>query len=138
MNEYFFANICPTDNYVEPEIIENHNGAYPALTLHEIYHSVGKTQKTAVGFDSIPVWVLSEKAHNLAPSIQHIYNLSLRSGGGVFPKAFKFSKNDPLAKVPQPDNMDQLRPKSITPVLSRHFERLIYTKFIKKTTTKVH
>ena len=72
---------------------------------------------------------MSENAHNLAPSIQHIYTLSLRSG--VFPKAFKISKIVPLAKVPQPNSMDYLRPISITPVLSRHFERLIYTKFIK-------
>ena len=124
INEYF-ANICHTNNYVEPEIIEDHNGAYPALPLHEIYHGLRKLKKTAVGFDGIPARVLSKNAHNLAPSIQHIYNLSLRSG--VFPKAFKISKIVPLVKVPQPDSMDQLRPLSITPVLSRQFERLVYT-----------
>ena len=130
-----FANICHTDNYVEPENTESHNGAYSALTLHKNHHNLRKIKKTAVGFDDIPAWVLSENAHNLAPSIQHIYNLSLRDG--VFPKAFKILKIVPPAKVPEPDGVDQLRPISITPVLSRHFERLVYTKFI-KTTTKFH
>ena len=48
-----FANICHTDNYLEPENKEIHNGAYPGLTLHESYHILRKLKKTVMGLDDI-------------------------------------------------------------------------------------
>ena len=107
----------------------NYRKSHRRLPSLDFLRNISQSEKTARGFDGIPAWVLSKNAHYLAPSIQHIYNLAHRSG--AFPKAFKISKIVPLAKVLQPNSLDQLRPKSITPVLSRHFERLVYTKFIK-------
>ena len=53
INEYF-ANICHTKNYLEPEIIES-------LDSSRILSKSEK--KTAVGFGGILAWLLSKNAH---------------------------------------------------------------------------
>jgi retron-type reverse transcriptase len=84
--------------------------------------------RTATGADNIPWFVWKDNAHLLAPVVHSIFNRSLLSG--EFPESWKKSDIRPLPKKSNPTEND-LRPISITPVISRCFERLVHKFFIK-------
>ena len=90
--------------------------------------SLKKLKKTAVEFDEIPVWLLKEKAHIVTFALSHIYSLSLKLG--PFPTSLKTAKINSLPKVSKPKLLSDFRPVAVTPVIARHFERIVYTKFL--------
>ena len=58
----------------------------------------------------------------------YIFNWSLSCG--TFPEKWKHSIINPPLKKP-PIQLDNLRPVSITPIISRRFERLVYDFYLK-------
>lgn len=123
-----FVDISTISNYQPPELVTSKDAA-PALSLGEVYNSLKKLKRTASGEDDIPWWVIKNNAHNLAEPLLHIYNRCISSG--IFPSLFKVSKVIPLKKKKFISSMNDLRPIALTNVLSRHFERLIFDKFIR-------
>ena len=78
----------------------------------------------AVGPDSVPNWVIRDCAGILAKPVCAIFNSSLRDGW--IPDIWKAADIVPLPKVSPPTKLDtDLRPISLTPVLSKCLEKFI-------------
>ena len=80
----------------------------------------------AVGPDRIPNWVLRDYAGILGRPIACIFNSSIRLGS--LPQMWRSADVIPLPKVANPTQIEKdLRPISLTPVLSKVLERLVCT-----------
>ena len=82
----------------------------------------------ATGADLIPAKYLKLSAHIIAPHLTNIINTSLDLN--IFPDAWKVSRIAPVPKVDCPTSMDDYRPISILPILSKIFEKIIITQLI--------
>ncbi|CAF4937409.1 unnamed protein product [Pieris macdunnoughi] len=77
----------------------------------------------AVGFDQISGSFIKRYECQLAPIITHICNLAFNTG--VFPDSFKTAIIKPIHKGGEKNRVDNFRPISILPVMSKILERLI-------------
>ena len=87
-----------------------------------------RIRRTATGPDALPFWIFKDNAHTLAEIPCHMFNLCLEQG--IFPEFWKLAKISPLPKVSSPKQPKDLRPDSVTSVMSRVFERLIYQNYL--------
>ena len=88
------------------------------------YRESTQIKRTASGPDGIPYWIWKEFAYNLAPVVTHIFNCSLENH--TVPDLWKLADITPLPKESNFKNCTQLRPISLTNVIMRVFERLVY------------
>ena len=82
--------------------------------------------KKATGLDSIGPKLLKCLNNVLTPSITYIINKSIESG--IFPCAWKNEKVNPIFKNGEKDNVNNYRPISILPTLSKIIEKWIEKK----------
>ena len=80
------------------------------------------------GLNEIPAWFLRISAPALAKPLSELYNISVNSS--QVPNQWKSSIITPVAKINKPVNCSDFRPISITPLMSRLFEKLITREFI--------
>ena len=102
-----------------------------AISEYEIGLRLSQLKKTASGPDDIPYWAFKECAFELAPIITHIINISLKAG--VVPGAWKKAYVSPVPKVKNPSEFSgyaDLRPISVTPILSRLVEKIVVKKYL--------
>ncbi len=94
----------------------------------------------ATGIDKISVKVLLAAASAIAPSLTDIFNMSMDSN--QFPSDWKAARVTPLFKKGQRSVLDNYRPISILPVVSKIMERLLYNQiydyFVKKDLLSKH
>lgn len=87
----------------------------------------------AVGWDEIPARLLQECSNTLVPVITHICNISMAEG--IFPKSFKKAVVHPIFKNGNRDSVNNYRPISVLPALSKILEKVLNTRlrlFLKK------
>lgn len=128
-NNFFIDKIIPLDNSGKnvTKLIKSYkdsifmNPSIPTDVLKIIY-SLNNTN--SVGYDDISTKILKVVAHSVSAPISHIINLSLSTG--IFPKALKVSIIKPLHKKQSKESMENYRPISLIPVISKIFERYIY------------
>lgn len=77
----------------------------------------------AVGYDEISSQVLKLANHIISPHISHICNLCFATG--CFPSPFKTAVIKPIYKGGDRDSVNNYRPISILPTLSKIFERIL-------------
>ena len=75
------------------------------------------------GFDGIPVRLLKETADQTAPSLTMLLNKSLRLG--IFPGDWKLVKIVPIFKKEKRDFVENYRPISLLPFVSKVLERCV-------------
>ena len=80
------------------------------------------------GLDDIPPSLLKDAAICLAEPLTYLTNMSLRTGHA--PNEWKQAKVLPLFKSGNATELDNYRPISILPVLSKVLERVVHTQFI--------
>ena len=78
----------------------------------------------AVGLDRIPARLLKDSADIVATPVAFIINTSLRTT--QVPSNWKSARVIPLFKKGKADEMDNYRPISILPVLSKVLERAVH------------
>ena len=78
----------------------------------------------AVRLDNIPARLLIDAADIVAKPLTQIINLSLKSG--TVPKDWKSARVVPLFKKGKAEEMDNYRPISILPSVSKILERAVY------------
>jgi hypothetical protein len=78
----------------------------------------------ASGPDGIPCRLLKEVAHEIAPSLCRLFNLSLSLG--VVPSEWKFANISPVFKKEDPSIESNYRPISLLCVLSKVLERCVF------------
>jgi hypothetical protein len=90
-----------------------------------------KNMKTdsATGWDGIPSRFLKLSCRFIAPVLTYIFNLCLSSG--VFPNSFKKAIITPVFKQGNRDDINNYRPISVLPALSKVFEKLLNKRLIK-------
>ena len=80
------------------------------------------------GLDDIPPSFLKDAASCLAEPLTYLTNMSLRTG--QVPNEWKQAKVLPLFKSGNATELDNYRPISMLPVLSKVLERVVHTQFI--------
>ena len=123
----FFADIA-TDPVYDRQAIQAHirpvdqsiHAKY--FSEYEVYRALNAVSRTSQGSDPFPYWLFKQCAAQLTPIVAHLFNLSLATS--VIPASWKHCIVTPLPKVNPPQSFNDLRPISVTPILSRVFERL--------------
>ena len=124
INEYF-CNINFDPEYIAPSLIDIPDDArIPEIPLHVVTQLLSKLKRTACGPDELPYWLFKEFAHDLAPVVTDVFNSSLRQH--KVPSSWKMADIRPLPKESPLTCCTQLRPISLTAVIMRLFERLVY------------
>ena len=86
-------------------------------------------RKKAEGIDEIPNCILRDCAHELAPPIAHIINLSLKSA--QIAEDLKTAKITPIFKDGEKSKYTNYRPISVLPTISKILERCVYNQLIR-------
>ena len=135
----FFTNVATDPDYdsdIVRNIVNSYRGPHSTqdtngISEYEIAMRLNKLKKTAPGPDEIPYWVFKECSIELSPVITRIINLSL--GLGVVPGAWKKAYISPVPKVKNASEYSgyaDLRPISVTPIISRLVEKIVVTKYL--------
>ena len=78
----------------------------------------------AIGLDQISARLIRECADLICTSICYIFNHSINQG--IFPDDLKHAKVIPLFKEGNHEDINNYRPISITSVVAKVFERIVY------------
>lgn len=81
-------------------------------------------RKSATGIDQLPACFLKDIAYVLAKPLTHVINLSLQKG--MFPNSLKQARIKPVHKTGSSKVLDNYRPISVLPVISKIFEKCVY------------
>ena len=91
----------------------------------KVFKILSKLCKTkATGLDKIPTRFLKDCLDLITASLCSIFNRSITSG--IFPEEWKCAKVTPLFKNGQRSDLNNYRPISVTPIVAKVFERIIY------------
>ena len=77
------------------------------------------------GTDDVSARMLKATADITTPTLTRLFNMSIRTG--LFPDCWKTARIVPIPKKGSNTNPGNYRPVSILPILSKVFERIIYT-----------
>lgn len=89
---------------------------------------LGLRNNCSVGWDCVSSTVLKSTRHVLIPLLVHICNLSVSTG--VFPNAFKRALVHPIHKSGDNDVVNNYRPISVLPVMSKILEKVLNNRLI--------
>ena len=87
-----------------------------------------KNIKNATGLDNLLPVFLKDIASVISQPLCHIINLSVTTG--VVPTEWKTAKITPILKSGSSDEVDNYRPISVLPVLSKILERFVHTQLM--------
>jgi len=85
---------------------------------------------TSPGPNSPPCWVLKQCSVELAGPVRNILNLPFSTG--TLPTQWLTSIVTPVPKVPQPKTINDFRPVSVIPIISRLAEKLIVRRWLRQ------
>ena len=98
------------------------------VTYMEIDQIIKELKNGAPGYDEITAFVLKDTRQSISNPLCYLCNLSL--SGGVFPKELKLANVLPLFKTGDPMLFNNYRPVSLLCVLSKVFEKVMYTRLL--------
>jgi len=145
LNEYFtqiatdpeyrvgpiLKHVCNNESDISELQVES---TLPRISVGTVLKLLAKIKKTSPGSDGIPYWFFKKFSHFLAPIISRLYNRILT--GCIMPSQWKHAIVTPVPKTPKPKDFNELRPISVTPLLSRIFEKILVKKYIAPAITK--
>ena len=99
------------------------------ISEEDTFRAIQRIHSNATGVDKIPIKFIKKMLFAVLPTITYIFNKSLEEG--IFPENWKFALVRPLNKVPSPNKVEDFRPISILPALSKVLERLIHAQVVK-------
>ena len=124
INEYF-CSINTDPDYVSPALVDIPvDTRIPETQPHVVSQFLSKHKRTACGPDGLPYWLFRDFALVLAPVVADVFNSSLRQH--KVSSFWKLADITPLPKESPLTSCSQLRPISLTAVIMRLFERLVY------------
>ena len=98
---------------------------FQPVNVETVYRLIIKlTISKATGVDDISAKVLKAAAPAIAEPLTRIFNMSIASG--KFPMEWKAARLTPIFKKGQRSMLDNYRPISILPVISKLMERILY------------
>ena len=128
----FFVNIGSRDNNTDDNGFneylgheQHHNFKFDTITNNETIRIITKIKsKHSCGHDSISTALLKQIKTEISPSITLIVNQCLTTG--IFPNKLKIAKVVPVFKKGDKDLLNNYRPISMLPSISKIFETVIY------------
>ena len=106
-----------------------------ATTPHEINKFISEIKpKKSSGLDEIPTFLLHKFSPNILIALSHIFNLSIAQG--VYLDAFKTAKVIPILKKGSALVVNNYRPISLLPELSKILEKIMHRRFYSCLTKK--
>ena len=124
INKYF-KDINTDTEYVAPTpVVIPEDTRIPRIDEYTALKFLSNVKKTAPGPDQLLHWFWRDYALELAPAIAHIFNLSIESQ--AVPQLWKLANILSLPKESPLTCINQLRPISLTDIIIRLFERIIY------------
>ena len=102
---------------------------YHYTLLYEVERLLRLQKNTSPGCDLLPSWLMRSCLFELASLVAHIYNCSIHSG--IVPISWHTAILTPVPKVSAPASLNDYRPISVTPILSRIAEKFIVKHFIR-------
>ena len=128
MNQHY--QMISTDSaYIEPcykQTVRTENAE--TFTEFQVYQLLHQLKRTATGLDKLPSWFLRLGAPVLSAQLTYLFNRALHEG--IVPDQWITAYIRPVPKVATPTGPIDFRPISVTPVLSRTYEKLIVKQFI--------
>ena len=95
----------------------------PALVAHTVQRFLAQQKRTAPSPDGLPHWMWRDFSHLLAPGITKLFNRSLQEQ--FLPSYWKLANVTTIPKESPLTSCNQLRPISLTNIITRLFEKLI-------------
>lgn len=109
---------------------------FTPTNTHDVQEIIKKLKNKSCGLNSIPVKVLKHIADLISPILSHVFNLSLSFG--IFPDSLKIARVTPIFKGGDKCSVNNYRPISILPIVSKIFEKIIYKKVYSYLETKTY
>lgn len=129
INNYFMSVFnVPQHNdtykfYIEHVFATNKTFTFKMAEAHLIRQIVYNIKSNAKGVDGISLEMIKLSLPITLPYITHIINSCLEQG--FFPQSWKEALVIPIPKVNNPENVTDLRPISLLPVLSKVLEKVV-------------
>ena len=98
--------------------------SFDQITVHDIVKSVDRISSNAVGNDGIPIKFIKLLLPVLCPILSHIFNHIIMTS--TFPSCWKIGHVIPVAKVSAPKSVNDFRPISLLPSISKIFEHILH------------
>lgn len=86
------------------------------------------TNSSSVGYDEINTKIIKECVNELTAILTHLINVSFETG--TFPDALKYSIVKPLFKKGEKCDINNYRPITLIPILSKIYEKCMYRRLI--------
>ena len=120
------ANIINTSpQYTAPEqLLILHGTRIPTFDVNTVKWFLLDQKGTAAGPDQLPHWMWKDYAYQLAPIITKIFNCSIMHQSVL--ALWRSANARPLPKESPVIECTQLKPISLTNIIMRLFERLIF------------
>jgi hypothetical protein len=129
MNEYFarMGSFYDADtDLISLYNEEAHNKTkfkFRKISVPEVRAAINEITSRAVGIDEISIAMIKSVSPFAIEAITHLMNASLEKGD--FPLSWKKSIIIPLPKKQNPSNLNELRPISVLPAMSKILEKLV-------------
>ena len=118
------TNIDTTSHIVTP----NEKFKFSKISTEQVKQVIRMlVSNKATGVRDIPNRVLQNSVDVIAPFLTEIFNCSLLSK--MFPDGLKTGKVAPVFKSGDRDNLNNYRPITVLPTITRVFQKLIYQQF---------
>ena len=98
------------------------------FSVSEVQLVLRNLKKGSAGPDELPFWTLRDHSEILAPALHDLCSASVQSG--IFPDCLKRAWITPIPKCNQP-SINDYRPISLLPVISKVLEKLVYRKWFR-------
>ena len=113
------------DNWVSSKVLLENRFSYTCILPEEVLTELLKLNiHKSSGLDGISPHILKMSATVIYESFTHIFNISLCTGN--FPSKLKLARVTPLYKSRDIADMNNYRPLSVLPILSKLFEKIVY------------
>ena len=107
-----------------------HSMFFHSISESEINEVISDLKNSnSTGYDDYNTKFIKLSAPLLAPALEKIFNLSLKTG--VYPDSLKIAKVIPIFKNGSKSSVNNYRPISILSPINKIFEKIIYSRLIK-------
>ena len=125
-----FRSVIRTDPILNSEIPTSEKFCFEPISVENIENQMQALQKNkAIGCDRISAKLLKDAAPVIAPSLAILFNRSLTSG--FFPSSWKIGRVTALYKQGDRMNVNNYRPITILPIISKLLERAVHDQLYK-------
>lgn len=118
---------CSVNEDVNIDVPTGSNFKFHNVTNEYVFKQLRSiSSNKATGLDDIPAKLLKLAAPYVSFALTHVCNLSL--GKGIVPNEWKEARVTPIHKGGSKDDLNNFRPISVLPVISKIIERFVHDK----------